>query len=86
MTIAEIYLEARNPATRCARAYRVTLVRDLFGAFMVEARYGRIGTYGHTLTHSFDDEAEARGFMDSCLRRRQSAPKRIGVEYVERPL
>jgi predicted DNA-binding WGR domain protein len=63
------------------RAYRITLTRDLFGAFMVETRYGRIGSYGHTLTHSFDDETAARGFMDTCLRRRQSAPKRIGVTY-----
>lgn len=82
MTMAEVYLEARNPDKGCMRAYRVTLMRDLFGAFMVEARYGRIGSYGHTLTYSFDDEEAARTFMDKCLRRRKSAPKRIGTAYV----
>ena len=35
MSIAETYLEARNPETGCARAYRVTLTRDLFGVFML---------------------------------------------------
>ena len=85
MTISEIYLEARNPARDCMRAYRLTLTRDLFGVFVVETRYGRIGTYGHALTYSFDDEVGARAFMDQCLRRRRSAPKRIGVPYTVQP-
>ena len=82
MTLEEIYLEARNPGKRCMRAYRLTLTLDLFGKFMVEARYGRIGTYGNVLTHSFDDETNARKFMETCLRRRKSAPRRIGIAYI----
>ena len=81
MNIAETYLEARNPAIGCARAYKVTLTRDLFGVFMVETRYGKIGTSGHALAYSFEEEDRARAFMETCLRRRQSAPKRIGVAY-----
>lgn len=82
MTLEEIYLEARNPAIGCARAYHLTLSRDLFGIYMVQTRYGRIGTYGHAITRSFNDEGQARGFMQICLKRRKSAPGRIGVEYV----
>jgi predicted DNA-binding WGR domain protein len=80
--LVNIYLEARSPANGCDRAYHITMERDLFGAFLVETRYGRIGARGHTLARSFADEAVARGFIDQCLRRRQSAPRRIGVEYI----
>lgn len=80
--LVNIYLEARNPANGCNRAYHITMERDLFGMFMVETRYGRIGARGHTLARSFEEESKARSFIDRCLRRRQSAPKRIGVEYI----
>lgn len=57
--------------------------RDLFGVFLVETRYGRIGTQGRTLAKSFDDESQARDFIAKCLKKRQSAPRRIGTEYAE---
>ncbi len=84
MLLAEIYLEAVNPARRCHRAYRVTLTEDLFGAFIVETRYGRIGAKGHALSQSFLTEPDARRFIKSCLQRRQSAPRRLGAGYVMR--
>lgn len=81
MLLDEVYLEAVNPDRNCMRSYRLTLTRDLFGVFMVEARYGRIGTNGHGIVHSFEDEATARDYLQECLHRRQSAPRRIGVAY-----
>ena len=39
-----ITLEARNPARRCFRRYRVEAGTDLFGVWVVEISYGRIGT------------------------------------------
>lgn len=81
-TLSEIYLEAVNPAAGCSRAYRITVTQDLFGVYVVETRYGRIGSYGHSLSRSFVERDAARGFVDVCLRRRQSAPRRIGTEYV----
>ena len=41
-----ITLEARNPARRCFRQYRVEAGTDLFGVWVVEISYGRIGTTG----------------------------------------
>jgi predicted DNA-binding WGR domain protein len=83
MTLDEIYLEARNPARNVMRGYRITLSRDLFGVYLVEARFGRIGTYGNTLTRSFDTEALARGFMDQCLARRRGSLRRNGAVYAD---
>lgn len=80
--LVNIYLEARNPESGCNRAYHITMERDLFGVFLVETRFGRIGSPGRTLARSFEDESRARSFIDKCLHRRQSAPRRIGVGYV----
>ena len=41
-----ITLEARNPARRCLRQYRVEAGTDLFGVWVVEISYGRIGAAG----------------------------------------
>jgi len=43
-----ITLEARNPARRCLRQYRVEAGTDLFGSWVVEISYGRIGTAGRS--------------------------------------
>ena len=43
-----IILEARNPARRCSRRYRVEAGTDLFGSWVVEITYGRIGTAGRS--------------------------------------
>lgn len=81
MTLDEIYLEARNPARNVMRAYRITLSQDLFGAFLVETRFGRIGTFGRLRAHSFDTEALARKFMERCLSRRRGSERRNGASY-----
>lgn len=81
MTLDEIYLEARNPARNVMRAYRVTLSRDLFGAFLVETRFGRIGTFGRLQARSFDTEELARKFMKRCLARRRGSQARNGAPY-----
>jgi hypothetical protein len=41
-----VTLEARNPARRCSRRYRVKAGTDLFGVWVVEISYGRIGPPG----------------------------------------
>ena len=43
-----ITLEARNPARRCLRHYRVEAGTDLFGVWVVEISYCRIGTAGRS--------------------------------------
>ena len=42
-----IRLEACAPERRCHRAYAIDVVQDLFGVWLVEMSYGRIGVaYG----------------------------------------
>ena len=76
-----IELEARAPLRRCHRAYSIDVVQDLFGVWLVEMRYGRIGTTGRMKVRSFPVFAEARDQVAVCLRRRATAPRRIGVAY-----
>ena len=81
-----IRLEARNPARRCFRQYRVEAGIDLFGVWAVEIGYGRIGTTGRSRRYVVRDEEEARRLVRSILKRRATAPQRIGVAYRIREL
>jgi predicted DNA-binding WGR domain protein len=76
-----ITLEARSPAHRCFRAYEIAAGVDLFGAWLVDMSYGRIGTSGRTKTRSFPMAEEARAQVMACLQKRARAPRRIGVAY-----
>ncbi len=78
-----VWLEAVCGERNIARRYTVTLSRDLFGASIVEFAWGRIGTRGQGRAVSFASEDEASRFARQLLRRRASAPKRIGVPYRE---
>ena len=76
-----VRLEACSADQRHFRAYELTVCPDLFGCWIVERTYGRIGRSGRTLTKSFSTREEARGEVKACLDRRASAPRRIGVAY-----
>jgi hypothetical protein len=71
------YLEARDPTHNVHRAYSIAYGQDLFGNWIVEITYGRIGA-GRTIV---DNEDEALNYVQKSLKCRQSAPKRIGVGY-----
>jgi predicted DNA-binding WGR domain protein len=81
MTSLHIRLEARSLARRCHRAHEVAVSADLFGAWLVEMSYGRIGALGRTKTRSFRSADDAAAQVKTCLRKRASAPRRIGVAY-----
>lgn len=78
-----VWLEAVCGERNIARRYTVALSRDLFGASIVEFAWGRIGTKGQGRAVSFTCADEAARFARQLLRRRASAPKRIGVPYRE---
>jgi hypothetical protein len=59
---------------------------DLFGVWVVEISYGRIGTAGRSRGYVVRDEGEARRLVRSILNRWASAPRRIGVAYRAREL
>ena len=54
-----IRLEALDPAKGRFRAYRIDAGPDLFGAWLVDVTYGRIGARGRTIRHVAADEAAA---------------------------
>jgi hypothetical protein len=81
MSEFSIQLEARAPALGRWRAYRVEAGRDLFGSWVVATTFGRIGSSGRTLFQAAPSEADARRLVVQSLRRRASAPRRIGFGY-----
>src|SRR4051812_36276148 len=74
-------LEACDPAKCHFRAYRIEAGTDLFGDWLVDVTYGRIGSRGRTIRYVATDEAEAKKIVSQCLQRRATARKRIGVGY-----
>ena len=81
MSIFSARLEARDPVRDCFRSYRLEAGLDLFGTWLVDATYGRIGTPGRTIRYFAGDEDAARKIIRRTLQRRATAPKRIGVSY-----
>ena len=79
-------LEARDPALGRYRSYRLEAGTDLFGVWLVEITFGRIGSPGRCLRYVASDEAEARTLVQRSLRRRATAPRRVGVPYRFREL
>jgi predicted DNA-binding WGR domain protein len=75
------YLEAKDASRNIHRAYSIAYGQDLFGNWIVETTYGRIGGKGRTIVMVVDNEEEALQYVQKALKRRQSAPKRIGVGY-----
>lgn len=73
-----IGLDACAPERRCFRAYEIAAGQDLFGFWMVEMAYGRVGTRGRTKTRSFSSRGDAMRQIQARLRRRAGSVRRIG--------
>ena len=78
----QISLVARDDARNIARSYWVERSPDLFGYTVVEWHWGRIGTAGQSRKASFELAEQADAWVRQLLRRRDSAPRRIGISYV----
>ncbi len=76
-----ITLEARDPERNIYRNYEVAAGRDLLDDWIVDLTFGRIGSWGRTIRQAYPDEDAARRRVLECLRRRRSAPRRLGVRY-----
>lgn len=76
-----IHLEAVDAARNMARGYSLWVSRDLFGDWLVETQWGRIGAKGQSQILSFTDEAAARCHVQGVLRRRAGLWRRAGVGY-----
>lgn len=86
MTGFRAEMEARDASVGCFRAYRIEAGIDLLGAWIVDVSYGRIGSAGRTIRYVAETEKEAKRLVRRYLRRRASAPRRIGVAYQMRSL
>jgi predicted DNA-binding WGR domain protein len=76
-----IELEARYPEMNRMRRWSAQLGQDLFGMWIVDIEFGRIGTRGRQLRRVFPSQPAARAYLGIGLRRRATAPARIGVTY-----
>jgi predicted DNA-binding WGR domain protein len=76
-----VVLEAVDRGRNIARRYSIEVSRDLFGSLIVRCSWGRIGRRGQYRSVSFGSPQEAARYVRSVLKRRQSAPGRIGVAY-----
>ena len=74
MTSLSIKLEARSAVHRCFRAYQIDVDTDLFGVWLVEMSYGRIGGLGRSKIRSFTTIEGAQAQVHACLRKRATAP------------
>ena len=81
LELCHIALTALHPERNVWRAYRLSLGRDLFGEWTIDLRYGRIGQGGQGRRIACGSLEEARRVARSYLRRRLSAPRRIGCTY-----
>ncbi|HME20459.1 MAG TPA: WGR domain-containing protein [Acetobacteraceae bacterium] len=76
-----IELEARNPTVNRLRRWRIELSQDLFGMWVVDVEFGRIGSSGRRIRHVLPDQPAAQALVGRGLRRRATAPMRIGLAY-----
>jgi len=63
-----LHIERRDTGRNMARFYALSIEGTLFGQTCLVRRWGRIGTRGRTVQHSFDDEGEAVGLFLELLR------------------
>lgn len=75
------YMQAHDPDQNLHRFYRIEYGQDLFGQWIVEINYGRVGCKGRSIVTLYHSQKEALSYVKQVLKRRQSSPKRIGVSY-----
>jgi predicted DNA-binding WGR domain protein len=75
------YLQAHDANQNLHRFYRIEYGQDLFGQWIVEINYGRVGCKGRSLITLYDSQKEALSYVKQALKRRQLSPRRIGVNY-----
>jgi len=76
-----VAFEAHNAEKNHHRRYQVTVGRDLLDDWTVSIRYGRTGQSGRELRYVAAEPEAMRAVIRDRLRRRLSAPKRIGCPY-----
>jgi hypothetical protein len=73
-----VAFEAHNAELNHHRRYQITVGRDLLNDWTVAICYGRSGQGGEERRFASPKAEEVRAIIRERLRRRLSAPKRIG--------
>ena len=76
-----IELVAIDRSRNIRRRWSMVASIDLFGHVLVERRWGRIGTRGRRVVHSFPTIDDALHHVRKLLARRDSAQRRLSVGY-----
>lgn len=76
-----VAFEAHNATLNHHRRYQITLGRDLLDDWTVAIRYGRTGQGGQEKRYASPNPEAMQAIVKDRLRRRLSAPKRIGCPY-----
>jgi hypothetical protein len=76
-----VSFEAHNAARNHHRRYQITVGRDLLDDWTVRICYGRTGQAGRELRFGGKTMEELQGIVRDRLRRRLSAPRRLGCAY-----
>jgi predicted DNA-binding WGR domain protein len=79
--LLSLAFEAHNSEQNHHRHYAVILGRDLLDHWTVAIRYGRTGQAGRELRFASPLPDEMKAIIRDRLRRRLSAPRRIGCPY-----
>jgi hypothetical protein len=76
-----VAFEAHNAELNHHRRYQITVGRDLLDEWTVAICYGRSGQGGQMKRFASPEAEEVRTIILDRLRRRLSAPRRIGCPY-----
>ena len=76
-----VAFEAHHTEKNHHRRYQITVGRDLLDDWTVSFRYGRTWQAGREIRYAAVEAKEMQAVIRDRLRRRLSAPKRIGCPY-----
>jgi predicted DNA-binding WGR domain protein len=80
-SLLTLAFEAHHAQRNHHRHYEVRIGRDLLDDWTVTIRYGRTGQHGQERRYGSPEPEALRAIIRDRLRRRLSAPKRIGCSY-----
>ena len=81
MIIFSILLDADYPELNIKRSYLIEAGEDIFGNWIVEINYGRIGCKGRNKIFLMECEEEAKKEVKNRLKKRERLVKKKGVGY-----
>jgi predicted DNA-binding WGR domain protein len=83
----QIYVERRKANRNMARFYALAISPTLFGEVQLTRRWGRIGSRGQAMTHTFEREDDAVHLLLDLLRHKRKrgyGPRGRAAELISR--